>query len=511
MLLCKYCKGYSHADCYGVMDINVVHVCGSCAIKENVDCTDADVKRFIEKPNKSQQDHSTFAFNLMLKRVMNSILKEEYKSTQPGQAADVEFMKIRFNMSSTYASKMVLHLIQNGYIVFFGGFQVDESRIKQFLYPSSTETLTIQDPEKVQETSSKTSGNKVLDEPRADVVAKESKNGGVGAKNSKLRKPILFSPSNDNEEEQEIAISDGSNSEIFDIKGSTKHTNEDNEGEPLDLGEGSSSNLNFTDSFSNSFTKKFIWPTRFMERESRKKNEPIEPIEIEAIGKNTKRAFFGQILETAGPRLNSSEKVGFNLVFTVGRNGESIQVWSFGEEKEINELAKLIVVDSYMVFWNYEIVPKISNKVPSTSDWAVKILPRSRNFDNVKVTRKYTDPAKSNGELIEKFSEKFTQHITQKPMPKKKEHSFKEKRKFKKDTSQQKMHRYLNIESDSLNISTSSFGSSQSKEYSPQSGESTPREEIRSRRKKVADSDIDSSFSPISTRSTKRRGISSSE
>ena len=83
MLLCKYCKGYSHADCYGGMDINIMHACGSCAIKENVDCADASVERFIEKPNKSQQGHSTFAFNLMLKQVMNSILKGEYKSTQP--------------------------------------------------------------------------------------------------------------------------------------------------------------------------------------------------------------------------------------------------------------------------------------------------------------------------------------------------------------------------------------------------------------------------------------------
>ena len=102
--------------------------------------------------------------------------------------------------------------------------------------------------------------------------------------------------------------------------------------------------------------------------------------------------------------MNSSEKVWFNLVFTVWRNMESIQVWSYGKEKDISELAKWILVDSCMVFWNYEVVSKTSNKIPSTSDLAVKVSPKSRNFD----TWKYKDPAKFNGELIEKFLEKFT-------------------------------------------------------------------------------------------------------
>ena len=30
---------------------------------------------------------------------------------------------------------MVLYLVQHGYIAFFGGFKVDEDKIKRFLYP----------------------------------------------------------------------------------------------------------------------------------------------------------------------------------------------------------------------------------------------------------------------------------------------------------------------------------------------------------------------------------------
>ena len=41
------------------------------------------VKKFMEKKPKTQNKHTEFAFNLMLRKVMSSILKEVYKSTQP--------------------------------------------------------------------------------------------------------------------------------------------------------------------------------------------------------------------------------------------------------------------------------------------------------------------------------------------------------------------------------------------------------------------------------------------
>ena len=80
-----------------------------------------------------------------------------------------------------------------------------------------------------------------------------------------------------------------------------------------------------------------------------------------------------------------------------------------------------------MVFWNYEVVSKTSNKVTSTSEWAIKIAPKRRDFATVKVTRKYVDPSKAHGEQIEKFSEKFNQSASRKPMIRKKEHNFSQK------------------------------------------------------------------------------------
>jgi len=61
-----------------------------------------------------------------------------------------------------------------------------------------------------------------------------------------------------------------------------------------------------------------------------------------------------------------------------------------------------------MVFWTYKIQPKTTNKISTTSDWMVKLSPKNRNFIVVNVTRKYVDESKANGELLEKFSEKFS-------------------------------------------------------------------------------------------------------
>jgi len=344
MLLCIKCKRYAHADCYGVYDISIEHICGPCSVKENLNCTSGSVKEFVAKPNKTQQEHSTFAFNLMLKRVMNSLLKQEFKLTQPGTELNVDFIKIRFNMSTSYANKVVLFLVQHGYITFFGGFQLDEERVKQFLYPNKDS----------EEGELETSVTKNIGETNKVETStpKESKNGGVGAKNKKFRK-ISFSPDRDVTNESKVStISTNHKGEVSMEVNENKDSEKEMSTTSKDSPDKQGSSQEFRDSFSNSFTKMFLWPSRFLERKSRKKDEPIEPIEVDQIGKHTKRAFYGQILESAGPRLNSSAQVGYNLVFTVGRNGESIQVWAFGEESEIKELSSLIKEETKNWFKN---------------------------------------------------------------------------------------------------------------------------------------------------------------
>ena len=505
MLLCMKCKRYAHAGCYGVDDISIEHICGPCSVKENINCTSESVKEFVAKPNKSQQEHSNFAFNLMLKRVMNSLLKEEFKLTQPGTELNVDFIKIQFNMSTSYANKVVLFLVQHGYITFFGGFKLDEERVKQFLYPNKDS-----EEGKLETSVIKSSGETNTVETS---TPKESKNGGVGAKNKKYKR-IFFSPDRNVTNENKVSnISNKQNEEVSKEVDGNKDSEKETSITSWDSAEKQEGSQEFRDSFSNSFTKVFLWPSRFLERESRKKDEPIEPIEVDQIGKNTKRAFYGQILESAGPRLNSSAQVGYNLVFTVGRNGESIQVWAFGEESEIMELSSLIKEETYMVFWNYEVVSKTSNKVSSTSEWAIKIAPKRRDFATVKVTRKYDDPSKAHGEQIEKFSEKFNQSANRKPMTRKKEHSFSQKRGLKTDSSQQKIHRYLQGFDEGLTLSTSSFGSGQSSSSSGSQDQrsSTPESEGSCTRRSDEYSSKESSSSPPRKRAAKRLELSSSE
>ena len=78
-------------------------------------------------------------------------------------------------------------------------------------------------------------------------------------------------------------------------------------------------------------------------------DEPVQPIEVSEVGKNTKQVFYGQILESAEPRINSKAQIGYNLVFSVGRNGALIQVWAFAEDEIVN-LSKQVIEDTYMVF-----------------------------------------------------------------------------------------------------------------------------------------------------------------
>ena len=64
---------------------------------------------------------------------MKAILNEDYKSVQPGLAADENFLRLRFLLSLSYASCILLHLVKDGAIILYGGFQYDWKRILHLL------------------------------------------------------------------------------------------------------------------------------------------------------------------------------------------------------------------------------------------------------------------------------------------------------------------------------------------------------------------------------------------
>ena len=125
------------------------------------------------------------------------------------------------------------------------------------------------------------------------------------------------------------------------------------------------------------------------------------------------------------------------------------------------------------------------------------------------VTQRYEDPEKSNGEQMEKFSERFSQSVDRKPVSKKTEHFSKIKSKFKEDWSQTRMDKYLKEIDDNLALSTSSFGSERSLTPSTRDSTRSPSFTTETRRKRPIDSDTDTSLNRVSTRSSKRMASSS--
>ena len=150
---------------------------------------------------------------------------------------------------------------------------------------------------------------------------------------------------------------------IGDIKSDNKHENinKSNANEERIL-------LNPTQPTTSGYKRKFLWPDNFINRESRKETEPLEPIEPKDIGKLSTRPYFGQVIETLGPHLNSNEQKSWNFCFKLGRRGETVQVWSFGSELEMRNLDKIIQIELYTVYWgSYTTSSKISNNLNPTS------------------------------------------------------------------------------------------------------------------------------------------------
>ena len=209
--------------------------------------------------------------------------------------------------------------------------------------------------------------------------------------------------------------------------------------------------LDLTKPSTSGYIRKFIWPEQFLNRESRKDSDPVEPIEPKDVGKQSTRPFFGQVVESLGPRLNSTEQKGWNLCFKLERKGESVQIWAFGSETEVKSLESHIQLESYIVYWgNYTVAPRTSNNLNPTSDWIIKMSTKTSCIGKVSlVMSKAEEEVQEHGETKEKFSAKFRQPAKITAKRRMKEKSFEEKKKIKLDTDQSKITQFLNVEEDS--------------------------------------------------------------
>ena len=133
MLCCVVCKSYSHGDCYKSFILSTIHVCAKCALKTGRPCTNARVLDRFSKSEKSKSDRKLWVFDLMKRRVMKSILNEEFKSIQPGLVPDETFLRLRFQLSESYATRVLFSLVKDGAIILYGGFKYDKQRLLSLL------------------------------------------------------------------------------------------------------------------------------------------------------------------------------------------------------------------------------------------------------------------------------------------------------------------------------------------------------------------------------------------
>ena len=128
MLKCSNCGNFSHKTCYN-SNLKGTHQCIQCLSKKGEKCGNPEIDNHFHKTSRSYKEKQTFVFNLNCKRVLKSILNQEFLTCQPGNDPSIEFLKIRFGYSTQYATRITLHLVNKGYIKFFDGFSFNAGLI----------------------------------------------------------------------------------------------------------------------------------------------------------------------------------------------------------------------------------------------------------------------------------------------------------------------------------------------------------------------------------------------
>ena len=131
MVKCVGCGNFSHGICYG-LPIEAKHTCFSCS-KPGTMFGNPEITEHYKKKHRERHDKQSFVFKLNKRRVLKSILNQEFLLCQPGKEPTIEFLKIRFGFSSSYASRISLQIVNEGFIKFYGGFSFDGGKIIEAL------------------------------------------------------------------------------------------------------------------------------------------------------------------------------------------------------------------------------------------------------------------------------------------------------------------------------------------------------------------------------------------
>lgn len=93
-----------------------------CTHKAGKICKNKEIEEHRSQKKRTCKQKQNFVFKLNKRRVLKSILTQEFLTCQPGNEPSTEFMKIRFGFSGSYAARITLNLVKGGLINFYGGF-----------------------------------------------------------------------------------------------------------------------------------------------------------------------------------------------------------------------------------------------------------------------------------------------------------------------------------------------------------------------------------------------------
>ena len=131
MVKCVGCTNFLHGICYG-LPLEAKHTCFSCS-KPGTTFGNPEIMEYYKKKHRERHDKQSFGFKLNKRRVLKLILNQEFLLCQPGTEPTIEFLKIRFGFSSSFASRISLQIVNEGFIKFYRGFSFDGGKIIEAL------------------------------------------------------------------------------------------------------------------------------------------------------------------------------------------------------------------------------------------------------------------------------------------------------------------------------------------------------------------------------------------
>ena len=414
MLKCVECSEYAHAVCYG-KKTKEIFTCAICSKKQGKKTGNTMIDAYYEKSHHTYSEKQDFVFNLNRRRVLNSILNQEFLCCQPGLEPSSEFLKIRFGFSSSYSAKITVNLIKEGLINVYGGFSFNGGRIIEALglhedidEPETDDILSEKETAgfdfgEIYKNSGK-SAQKEKDKKkgkRSREVSESEENNGKRTRSSSPIKETEKEKKKSKEKTKplEIVNKSGTYSNVSTQSRSEEESRWERNNSGTDVSrrtyssssdskEHNKTETNDDNSFGNNTHEKskkdefssdqtidlVIDPDSHLnqkisrDREGKRykmlfswpsrfinsESRDIKkdiPESVASFGKRSKRPVYGQIADKNEPRQNTSDSTKWNLHFILGMEGHLVQCWIFGSETEIKEINQKLQVEEYYLFW----------------------------------------------------------------------------------------------------------------------------------------------------------------